>query len=101
MPVQFLRTFVDIRNENANPMIWVMGKPNVSNEEMADELTQILRSARRLKPKAKDNFALNQTSMISRGLDQVFRVINIAGGFIGIFSILVGGFGIATLCLFL
>jgi putative ABC transport system permease protein len=97
MPVQFLRTFIDVRNENANPMIWVMGKPDATNAEMADELTQILRSARRLKPKAKDNFALNQTSMISRGLDQVFRVINIAGGFIGIFSILVGGFGIANI----
>jgi len=97
MPIQFMRTFIDIRSENASPMIWVMGKPNVSNAELADELTQILRSLRRLKPKAKDNFALNQTSMISRGLDQVFRVINIAGGFIGIFSILVGGFGIANI----
>ena len=97
MPVQFLRTFVDIRTEDAGPMIWVLGKPNVSNDEMADELTQIIRSARRIKPKAKDNFALNQTSMISRGLDQVFRIINIAGGFIGIFSILVGGFGIANI----
>jgi putative ABC transport system permease protein len=96
-PVQFMRTFIDIRNENAQPMIWVLGKPNVSNAELADELTQILRSARRLKPKAKDNFALNQTSLITRGLDQVFRVINIAGGFIGIFSILVGGFGIANI----
>jgi len=97
MSVQFLRTFLDIRSENASPMIWVMGKPNISNDEMVDELTQIIRSARRLKPKAKDNFALNQTSMISKGLDKVFRIINIAGGFIGIFSILVGGFGIANI----
>ena len=97
MPVYFLRTFVDIKSENAGPMIWVMAKPNVSNEELVNEITQIIRSARRLKPKAKDNFALNQTSMISKGLDQVFRIINIAGGFIGIFSILVGGFGIANI----
>ena len=97
MPVQFLRTFIDIRSENAGPMIWVMGKPSVTNEELVDELTQILRSARRLKPRAKDNFALNQTSMISSSLDQVFRIINLAGGFIGIFSILVGGFGIANI----
>jgi putative ABC transport system permease protein len=96
-PVQFLRTFIDIRNENAEPMIWVLGKPNVTNDQLSDELTQILRSVRRLKPKAKNNFALNQTSLITRGLDQVFRVINIAGGFIGIFSILVGGFGIANI----
>jgi len=97
MSVQFLRTFLDIRSENASPMIWVMGKPNISNDEMVDELTQIIRSARRLKPKAKDNCALNHTSIISKGLDKVFRIINIAGGFIGIFSILVGGFGIANI----
>lgn len=97
LPVQFLRTFLDIRTENASPMIWVMSKPNVTNQELADEITQIIRSARRLKPKADDNFALNQTSMISQGLDQVFKVIKIAGAFIGIFSILVGGFGIANI----
>jgi putative ABC transport system permease protein len=97
VPVQFLRTFLDIRTENASPMIWVMSKPNVTNQELADEITQIIRSARRLKPKADDNFALNQTSMISQGLDQVFKVIKIAGAFIGIFSILVGGFGIANI----
>jgi putative ABC transport system permease protein len=97
VPVHFLSTFMDIRTENASPMIWVMAKPNITNQEMADELTQILRSARRLKPKAEDNFALNQTKMISRALDQVFKVIKIAGAIIGLFSILVGGFGIANI----
>ncbi|KPK83363.1 MAG: hypothetical protein AMS27_13125 [Bacteroides sp. SM23_62_1] len=97
MPVQYLRTFIDIRSERAGPMIWVRAKPNVTNAELANEIRQILRSYRRLKPRASDNFALNQTSMISQGLDQVFGVINIAGGFIGIFSILVGGFGIANI----
>jgi putative ABC transport system permease protein len=97
LPIQYLRTFVNIRSENAGPMIWVTAKPNITNPELKEELRQILRSARRLKPIADDNFALNQTSMISRGLDQVFNVINVAGGFIGIFSILVGGFGIANI----
>ncbi len=97
MPITFLRTMIDIRSDRAGPMIWVKAKPNVSNEELKDELRQLLRSIRRLKPKADDNFALNQTSMASQALDQVFRVINIAGFFIGIFSILVGGFGIANI----
>jgi len=97
LPVQYLRTFINIRSENAGPMIWVTAKPNITNPELKEELRQILRSVRRLKPRADDNFALNQTSMISRGLDQVFSVINVAGGFIGIFSILVGGFGIANI----
>jgi len=97
LPVQYLRTFVNIRSENAGPMIWVTAKPSITNLELKEDLRQILRSVRRLKPRADDNFALNQTSMISRGLDQVFSVINVAGGFIGIFSILVGGFGIANI----
>jgi len=89
LPVHFLGKFIDIRSENAGPMIWVKAKKNVSNDELKDELTQILRSIRRINPKADDNFAMNQTSMISQGLDQVFRVINMAGFFIGIFSIIV------------
>ena len=97
MPILYLRTFIDIRSERAGPMIWVRAKPNITNIELANEIRQILRSYRRIKPRAGDNFALNQTSMISQGLDQVFSVINIAGGFIGIFSILVGGFGIANI----
>jgi putative ABC transport system permease protein len=97
VPVTFLSTFIDIRTENASPMIWVKTKPNVTNQELADELTQIMRSARRLKPKADNNFALNQTSMVSQILDRVFKVIKIAGGIIGIFSIIVGGFGIANI----
>ena len=96
-PLQFLARMVDIRRDNADPMIWVKAKPNITNQEMKNEIRSIMRSERRLKPKAKDTFALNQTSMISQGLDQVFKVINMAGGFIGIFSILVGGFGIANI----
>ncbi len=57
----------------------------------------IMRASRRLKPRADDNFAINQISMITQGLDQVFQMLNLAGFFIGIFSILVGGFGIANI----
>ena len=35
--------------------------------------------------------------MVTEGLEQVFSVLNLAGFFIGIFSILVGGFGIANI----
>ena len=97
LPIHFMRNFVDIRRDNANPQIWVQAREGVSVDELSDELTSILRSIRRLKPMDDNNFALNQTSLISNQLDQVFKVINIAGFFIGIFSILVGGFGIANI----
>jgi putative ABC transport system permease protein len=97
MPVKFLGTLVDLRNEQNNPMIWVRAAENVSVLELKEELRGVMRSIRRIKPSADDNFALNQTSMITSGINQIFNVINIAGAIIGIFSILVGGFGIANI----
>ncbi|MDA3821643.1 MAG: ABC transporter permease [Bacteroidales bacterium] len=97
LPLNFMRNMVDIRKEQANPAIWAEAKEGVTVEELTDELTALFRSIRRLKPLDENNFALNQTSLINNQLDQVFKVINIAGFFIGIFSILVGGFGIANI----
>ncbi len=97
LPINFMKSFVDIRKEWNNPQIWVKAKQGVSVEELSDELRLLLRSHRRIKPRDDDNFALNQTSLINNQLDQVFKVINAAGFFIGIFSILVGGFGIANI----
>ncbi len=97
LPVNFSRTLIDVKRESAYPQIWVKALPGVSNQMLIDDIRNNLRSVRRLKPKAKDNFALNQTSIISQGLDQVFGVLNTAGFFIGIFAILVGGFGIANI----
>jgi putative ABC transport system permease protein len=97
MPVKFMGTIVDLKNEQNNPMIWVRAGDNVSLPELKEELRGVMRSIRRLKPAAEDNFALNQTSVLTGGITQIFSVINIAGGLIGIFSILVGGFGIANI----
>jgi len=97
VPLDFFRGFVDIRKEYSNPQIWVQAKPKVGVEELTFEVTQLLRSYRRLKPLDEDNFAINQTSIINNQLDQLFKVLKIAGFFIGIFSIIVGGFGIANI----
>jgi putative ABC transport system permease protein len=44
-----------------------------------------------------DDFSLNKTTMLTGQLDQLFGIIDFAGAFIGGFSILVGGFGIANI----
>lgn len=95
VPINFARNVVDIRNINST--IIVKAKPYISNEEMLDELTGILRSMRKLKPSAEDNFAINETDIISKGFDDLFRVIATVGWIIGGFSLLVGGFGIANI----
>ena len=69
----------------------------MSNEELKDELTGILRSEHRLKPSAEDDFAINETSLLTQGFEGIFSVISVIGWIIGGFSILVGGFGIANI----
>lgn len=95
VPINFARNIIDIRNMGTT--IVAKAKPNVSNDQMKDELTGILRSIRKLKPTADDNFAINETDIINRGFDQLFGVIAIVGWIIGGFSLLVGGFGIANI----
>lgn len=97
IPFPFARYMMDPKAQNADPFIYAKARPGVTNAEMMDELTGLLRSIRRLKPMAEDNFALNETSLITQGFDGLFVVIGLAGWIIGGFSILVGGFGIANI----
>ena len=48
---------------------------------------------------SKDDFAINETSLLANAFTKVFEVVNQAGLFIGIFSILVGGIGILNIML--
>jgi putative ABC transport system permease protein len=95
MPANFGRTVIDVRNTGTT--IIVKAKPNVSNEQMKDELTGIMRSIRKLPPRAEDDFAINETDIITQGFDQLFGVIAMVGWIIGGFSLLVGGFGISNI----
>jgi len=97
MPVNFARKLFDIRKERLNPFIMVRAKKGITNEEIKDELRGIMRSVRKLRPTVEDNFALNETVLISKGFDGLFKILGIAGWFIGGLSILVGGFGIANI----
>jgi len=97
IPVNFGKTMFDVESEALNPFICVTAKENVSVEQLVDELAIIMRTIRRLKPVEEDNFALNQASMIAKGLDNIFGIIDLAGWIIGGFAILVGGFGIANI----
>lgn len=97
IPVNYARSLLDINDDDLSPQILVRAKPGINNEELISELTGLMRSRRRLSPLEEENFALNQTSIISNVFDGLFEVIGIAGWIIGGFSILVGGFGIANI----
>lgn len=97
LPVIYAKKIMDIKSANTNPYIMVKAKSGENLSGLKDELRSIMRSVRTLSPKRKDNFSLNQSSMINSALNSIFGVINVAGWFIGGFSILVGGFGIANI----
>lgn len=97
LTVNFARNFIDLKGDNIGAAIMVRAKPQVSNEELRDELTGVMRSVRKLKPSAEDDFAINETSVISQGFDSLFKIVSIVGWIIGGFSLLVGGFGIANI----
>ncbi|MBN1113076.1 MAG: ABC transporter permease [Bacteroidales bacterium] len=95
VPVNYIKSIVNLRN--IDPLIMVKAKEGIATDDLIDEIRGALRSIRRLKPKEEDNFALNQISLLSEGLNNIFGTINIAGWIIGGFSLLVGGFGIANI----
>ncbi len=69
----------------------------VDQEELKLEIASILRPVRGLKPIDSDNFAINQLTMLTNIISQVFTVMNTAGFVIGLFSMLVGAFGVANI----
>jgi putative ABC transport system permease protein len=97
IPYHFAKLMMDVRSENSDPYIAVKARAGITNAQMKDELTGIMRGVRRLKPLADDDFALNETNLLSKGFDVLFDIISLAGWIIGGFSILVGGFGIANI----
>lgn len=97
LPINFVKNIIDVQSDNYQPQIVVRGAKGVSVEEVQSQLKQLMRSIRRLRPNEDDNFELNNSTIVSNGLDQLFGIVDIAGAIIGGFSILVGGFGIANI----
>ncbi len=96
IPVKFASRMVDPKMDIGQSII-IKGKNEVPAARILEEMEGIMRSIRRIKPAAENDFALNEVSLISGQLDGIFRILNVAGWIIGGFSILVGGFGIANI----
>jgi len=91
----FGKQILDVKN--SKPLIMVDAKKGVSLTQLKVELRNILRNFRTVAPLDQDNFSVNQISIATRFLDNLFKMIGLAGWIIGGFSILVGGFGISNI----
>jgi len=97
VPYFYLTSKVKIDGFQVEPAIMVRPKDGVTVDELKDEIRSVMRAARRIPPKVKDNFAMNQISIISGQITAIFGVLDVVALIIGGFAILVGGFGIANI----
>lgn len=92
------RKIGQVKNDNPwGGTVAVKAAEGVSVDQLKDELITALRAHRKLTPKENENFSLNQLSIISNALNQVFAVFDLLGLVIGIFAILVGCFSVANI----
>ncbi len=65
--------------------------------ELEAEITGLMRAKRGLRPVDESNFSINRPEALSKAVGGVFGVLTVAGGVISLFSMLIGGFGIANI----
>jgi putative ABC transport system permease protein len=89
--------YVGKRNGPGGSVVIKGEEDDVGLVELENEIRGLMRNFRGLRPKDKDDFAINRPEAISNQLQGIYDVLTMAGWFIGIFSILVGAFGIANI----
>lgn len=97
IPVKTAGNFVRINSNMVNSRIQVKAKDGVSVDQLENEIKGVMRIIRKLRPSEEQNFAINKTTLLSKPLKSLFSVVSTAGWIIGLFAILVGGFGIANI----
>ncbi len=96
-PVNMARRIFGDNNKATFPFILIKPEKGVDNEEFIAMLTAKMRIHRGLKSEEIDNFFVNQLQGFSDAIDNMTGTMNGIGWVISLFSLLVGGFGIANI----
>ncbi len=96
-PVNFLRRMYGDNNKSLTPAILIKPEKGIDIEEFKAEVSQKLRTMRGVKPGEIDNFFMNVLSGFTDFIDNIVGQMNMIGWVISLFSLLVGGFGIANI----
>ncbi len=95
VPTGFGRNIADLtKTENT---LLITTKPGFTNVELIDEITGKLRAIHKIPPKRKKDFSVDEVSLVTNMFDSIFGMMKWVAMCIGLFSILVGGFGIANI----
>jgi len=65
VPLNFGKTFINMKNNFLDATLMIKAKEGVPIEELTDETIMVLRASRRLRPDQINNFSINSASIIS------------------------------------
>jgi putative ABC transport system permease protein len=98
VPFLFFSKLYKVGKDGREPIIALKGKESdVGLMRLEAEARGLMRRKRALRPTEEDNFAINRPEFLTNQLNAIFAVLNLAGGVIGSFAMLVGAFGIANI----
>jgi putative ABC transport system permease protein len=91
--------FTTLFNEDkvGRNLIMVKPKPNENVEDVKGETRAYMRQVRRLTLNDEDNFSIYEVNVFSKFFDPIFSMLNIAGFFITLLSLVVGVFGVMNI----
>ena len=93
----YVKTIIAVGRNFIEPSIYIKPIGNTSIDFIRDETRKSMRAVRRLSPGMDDNFAVNEFSMLTAAFAPLFSILRIVGTFIGLFSVIVGCFGVANI----
>lgn len=97
IPVNKVRSMFGDNNPTFTPVILIKPRESVDLENLKVEIEQKLRLKRGLKFGEIDNFFINILKGATDQIDQLISSMKVGGWIISLFSLLVGGFGIANI----
>uniref|UniRef100_UPI004049D006 ABC transporter permease n=1 Tax=Flavobacterium sp. TaxID=239 RepID=UPI004049D006 len=96
-PVNYLRQLYGDNNKSLTPAILLKPLKSMDTDEFKAQVSQKLRTFRGIKTGEIDNFFMNVLSGFTDFIDNIVGQMNMIGWVISLFSLLVGGFGIANI----
>jgi putative ABC transport system permease protein len=96
-PSSFLRSYYGDNNPNVLPVVVIKPEKGTDMEALKGQISQKLRNFRGVKQGEIDNFFINVLSGFTDMIDGVISNMKFGGWIISLFSLLVGGFGIANI----
>lgn len=97
IPLNKVRAMYGDSNDAFTPIIVAKPIVGATLEDAQDEITQKLRLKRGLKSSDDNNFFVNLLKGAADQIESIISSLNLMGWIIALFSLLVGGFGIANI----